>query len=109
MQASGGYSLVARCALLIVVASVVVEHRLSGAQASVAATHGLSGCGSWGLEDRLNSCGTRALLLCSMWDLPRSGMELMSPALAGGFFMTEPPGKPTAFVLDNKHHPLSKP
>ena len=27
------------------------------------------------------------------WDLPRSGIEPMSPALAGGFFTTEPPGK----------------
>ena len=30
----------------------------------------------------------------SKWDLPRSGIELMSPALAGGLFTTEPPGKP---------------
>ena len=27
-------------------------------------------------------------------DLPRSGVEPMSPALAGKFFTTEPPGKP---------------
>ena len=27
-------------------------------------------------------------------DLPNPGMEPMSPALAGGFFTTEPPGKP---------------
>ena len=27
-------------------------------------------------------------------DLPEPGIELMSPALAGGFFTTEPPGKP---------------
>ena len=27
-------------------------------------------------------------------DLPDSGTELMSPALASGFFATEPPGKP---------------
>ena len=27
-------------------------------------------------------------------DLPNPGMELVSPALAGGFFTTEPPGKP---------------
>ena len=26
--------------------------------------------------------------------LPRPGMEAVSPALAGGFFTTEPPGKP---------------
>ena len=29
-----------------------------------------------------------------MWDLPGSGMEPLSPALAGGFFTTEPPGQP---------------
>ena len=28
-----------------------------------------------------------------MWDLPRPGMELVSPALAGGFLTTAPPGK----------------
>ena len=27
-------------------------------------------------------------------DLPNPGIESMSPALAGGFFTTEPPGKP---------------
>ena len=36
--------------------------------------------------------GTR--LLCGMWDLPRPGLEPVSPALAGGFLTTEPPGKP---------------
>ena len=29
-----------------------------------------------------------------MWDLPRPGLESMSPALAGGFLTTAPPGKP---------------
>ena len=33
-------------------------------------------------------------MLHGMWDLPGSGIEPMSPALAGGFFTTEPPGKP---------------
>ena len=34
-----------------------------------------------------------------MWDLPKSGIEPLSPALAGGFFFffnTEPLGKPKA-------------
>ena len=30
-----------------------------------------------------------------MWDLPGAGIELVSPALAGRFFTTEPPGKPS--------------
>ena len=29
-----------------------------------------------------------------LWDLPRLGIEPMSPALAGRFFTTEPPGTP---------------
>ena len=31
-------------------------------------------------------------------DLPDLGIELVSPALAGGFFTTEPPGKPQAAI-----------
>ena len=31
-------------------------------------------------------------------DLPDPGIELTSPALAGRFFTTEPPGKPILFV-----------
>ena len=61
------------CVLLIAVASLVAEH---GFQA-----HGLS------------RCGARAQLLRDMWDLPGPGIEPMSPALAGGFFTTAPPGK----------------
>ena len=59
---------------LTVTASPVAEHRLQ--------TH------------RLSSCGSRAQLLHGMWDLPRPGLEPVSPALAGGFSTTAPPGKP---------------
>ena len=64
-------------------ASLLVEHQLSGEQASVVAAHGLSGCGSQALEHglggcssralkhRLNGCGSRALELglsgCGAW------------------------------------------
>ena len=35
-----------------------------------------------------------------MGDLPRPGMELMPPALTGGFLTTRPPGKPEeAFLI----------
>ena len=34
------------------------------------------------------------LVVPGMTDLPGPGNELVSPALAGGFFTTEPPGKP---------------
>ena len=29
-----------------------------------------------------------------MWDLPKPGIEPVSPAVVGGFFTTEPPGGP---------------
>ena len=59
---------------LTVAASLVAEHRLQ--------------------TRRLSSCGSRAQLLCSMWDLPSPGLEPVSPALAGRFSTTVPPGKP---------------
>ena len=43
---------------------------------------------------RLSSCGSRAQLLRGMWDLPRPGLEPVSPALAGRFSTAAPPGKP---------------
>ena len=36
-----------------------------------------------------------------MWNLLGPGIEPVSPELAGGFFTTEPPGKPCLVV----HHP----
>ena len=68
--------------------------RALGARASVVVARGLSSCGSRALERRLSSCGARALLLRGMWDLPRSGLEPMSPALAGRFLTTAQAGKP---------------
>ena len=53
-----------------------------------------SSCGSWTLEHRLNICGAWSWVLHSMWYLLGSGIESLSAALAGGFFATEPPGKP---------------
>ena len=59
---------------LTIAASLVAEHRLQ--------------------TRRLSSCGSRAQLLHGMWDLPRPGLEPVSPALAGRFSTTAPPGKP---------------
>ena len=59
---------------LTIAASLVVEHRHQ--------TH------------RLSNYGSRAQLLCGMWDLPRTGLEPVSPALAGRLSTTAPPGKP---------------
>ena len=59
---------------LTIAASLVAEHRLQAR--------------------RLSNCGSRAQLLRGMWDLPRPGFEPVSPALAGRFSTTAPPGKP---------------
>ena len=70
---------IAVCGPLTIVASLVAEHRLQ--------------------TRRLSNCGSRAQLLCSMWDLPRPGLEPVSPALAGRFSTTAPPGKPPCFLI----------
>ena len=55
-----GLLLVAVRRLLIVVASLAVEHQALGMQASVVAACRLSSCGSRRLEHRLSSCGAWA-------------------------------------------------
>ena len=70
-----------------------------GAQSSVVVACGLSSCGSQALEHRLSSCGSQAQLLRGMWDLPGPEIEPVSPALAGGFLTTAPPGKSYCFFF----------
>ena len=65
---------------LTIAASLVAEHRLQ--------------------MRRLSSCGSRAQLLCGMWDPPRPGLEPMSPALAGRLSTTVPPGKPCGIIFN---------
>ena len=60
---------------LTIAASLAAEHRLQ--------TH------------RLSNCGSRAQLLCGMWDPPRPGLEPVCPALAGRLPTTAPPEKPS--------------
>ena len=38
-----------------------------------------------------------------MWDHPGSGVKPVSPALAGGFFSSEPPEKPSYFCFAEKN------
>ena len=66
--------------------------------ASLVAEHRLQTC-------RLSSCGSRAQLLRGMWDLPRPGLEPMSPALAGRFSTTAPPGKPLVVIFKEVKFP----
>ena len=68
---------------------------------------GLSSCGSGALEHRHKSCGAGAYLLQDTWDLSGPGIESMSPALAGGFFTTEPPGKLHRFCFTIEYELLA--
>ena len=58
-----------------------------GAWTSVVGTCGLSNCGTW------------AQLPHGTWNLSGPGIEPMSPALAGRFLSTVPPGKSWIFSL----------
>ena len=89
------------CELLIAVASFVAEHRLQARGLQQLWHVGFSSCGSWALDRRLSSCDTQAWLLHGMWDLPGSGLQPVSPALAGGFLTTAPPGKTLKQLLFN--------
>ena len=95
-----GLLFVAVRGLLIAVASLCCGARALGVWASVVVAHGLSSCGSWALERRLSSCGTRAELLRGMWDLPGPGLGPVSPTLADGFLTTVPPGRSPLEVFD---------
>ena len=90
VAASGGYSLF-RCTGLL--------RWLLLLQSTGSRHAGSSSCGARALERSLSSCGARAQLLGGMWDLPEPGIEPMSPALAGGFLTTAPPGKSVWFVF----------
>ena len=78
--------------------------RTLDARASVVVVCGLSSRGSRAPERRLSSCGSRAQLLHGMWDLPGSGLKPVSPALAGGFSTTVPPGKLWKYILIGKNY-----
>ena len=73
---------------------IVVRRPLTVA-ASPAAEHRLQ-------MRRLSSCGSWTQLLRGMWDPPGPGLEPVSPALAGRFSTTAPPGKPQFFSLRSR-------
>ena len=81
---SVGYSLIPVCGLLRMVASLAVELRFEGAQASVVVAHGLSSCGS---------------MLCGMWNLPGPEIKPMSLASAGTCPTTGHQGSPSFLLL----------
>ena len=80
--ASGGCSLVGVHRLLIVLASLVIEHSVQRARASAVAV--------------------RRLSCPSMWNLPRPGVKPVAPELAGRLPTTGPLGK-SEFVYFKFH------
>ena len=67
---------------------------------------GFSSCSAWAqpwdlqaLELGLSSCGAWAEFPHGLWDLPRPGVEPVSPALAGGFLSSAPPGKSDSLMF----------
>ena len=97
VAASGGYSSL-RCAVFSLWWLLLLRNM--GSRRA-----GFSSCGSHAAEHRLSSCGARAQLLRGMWALPGPGLEPVSPALAGGFLTTAPPGKSLKqfLVFKNSH------
>ena len=90
LAASGSVSLVVVCGLLIAGAS--------RCRAQAVGCSGFTSCSSQ--AQQLCCTGPHcALLLCDTWDLPGLEIKPMSPALAGGFFTIEPPGKPHVCFL----------
>ena len=73
--------------------------RALGTRASVVVAHGLQSTGSVVVAHGLSCPAT--------WDLPGPGLELLSPALAGGFLTTAPPGKPAPCSSSLTLPPLS--
>ena len=45
-------------------------------------------------------------MLRGVWDLPRPGLEPVSPALAGRFSTTAPPGSPSSLLFNAKKNKL---
>ena len=83
---SGDSSPVAVRGLLTIVASLVPELGLW--------VRRLQELGLTDSRAQASRCGTRAQSSRSVWGLPGPGIEPRSSALADGFFITEPPGKP---------------
>ena len=81
--------------LLIAVACIVAEHGFQGMLTSAVETHGLS---SWG--SRAQAQYLWHIDLVALWHVgvPGSGIKPLSPALAGRFFTTEKPEKPSCSV-----------
>ena len=60
---------------------------------------GFSCCGAQAPGSQASELQLMVLVALGHWDLPGPGIKPMSPALAGGFFTTEPPGTPLLVAI----------
>ena len=69
--------------------------------------HSLSCCGAQAPDTQAQQLWLTGSVAPLMWDLPRPGLEPVSPALAGRFLTTAPPGKPPEnyFKKISEKHP----
>ena len=58
--------------------------------------------GAQALGDWASAVAARGQLTRSMCNLPRQGIKVVFPALAGGFLTTGPPGKSSFGTLDTQ-------
>ena len=98
VAASGGYSSL-RCTGFSLQWLLLLQSTGSRHVGSVVVAHRLQQLWLTSSRAQASSCGARASLLHSMWDLPGPGLEPVSPALAGRFFTTESPGKSLASLF----------
>ena len=101
----GKWRLLSSCGreFFIVVASLVAEQGLQGAQASVVVVHGLSSFGSRALEHRLRNCSIIGLVVPQHVGSSWIEDQTCPSTLTDRFFTTEPPGKSNLFLISNQY------
>ena len=72
-----------------------------GVRASAVEVRGLSGCGSWALEQRPDGCDSWAQLFHGMWNVPGPGIEPVSPELQVDSLPPSHQGKPQTDFCTN--------
>ena len=87
------------CLFLVALGLHCCTQPFSSCNAQASHGGGFSYCEAQALATWFNNCMWLAgLVLHGIWNLPRPGIELVSPALAGGFLSTAPPRKSLPFL-----------
>ena len=97
------------CGLLIAVTSHAMEHGRQGMGASEVAARGLRSCSCQAPQLGRTQAVELTCSTTEIWDLPRSGIKPLSPALTGGFFTLSQQGSPCILAFfrgGQSQHPL---